>query len=453
MIPVKMLMTKMNNDLLNNNYLIVPNFIDKIEAENLKKEFELTDKVFGFSGDPQAPNSSAVYNYLPALELLANKTSHVSEIVGETVLPTYVYSRIYRNGSILQKHTDRPSCEISLTLHLGGDKPWAIWIKTPQDENRCVNLNPGDAMVYLGCIAPHWRNEFEGTNYTQFFLHYVRSRGCYGSVYFDNDDVDSIAESNDFLEEEYKKMGRVITPNRRIEEEKDAKHDNFELIDSKEPEYIDFDDAIIVNKKYKDALVKKTEDDSKLSQQKLDDFIMYVKDFIDPEFCEAVLDEYVETDLWDVTLTGSGHDPYARKCQYIPISDDNVKNECNTEERTELDDYLFDRVAELIERYREVHSRYDIEIEEDTGYELLKYEVGDFFVEHTDSFKENPRALTVIFALNDEYEGGELAFFSREKVYKLNVGDVIVFPSNFMYPHEILPVTKGTRFSIITWIV
>ena len=84
MIPVKMLMTKMNNDLLNNNYLIVPNFIDKIEAENLKKEFELTDKVFGFSGDPQAPNSSAVYNYLPALELLANKTSHVSEIVGES---------------------------------------------------------------------------------------------------------------------------------------------------------------------------------------------------------------------------------------------------------------------------------------------------------------------------------------------------------------------------------
>ena len=447
----------MNNDLLKNNYLIVPNFIDKIEAETLKKEFEITDKFFEFSSDIQAPNSSSVYNYLPALELLANKTSHVSEIVGETVLPTYVYSRIYRNGSILKKHTDRPSCEVSLTLHLGGDKPWAIWIKTPQGENRCVNLNPGDAMVYLGCVAPHWRDEFEGTNYTQFFLHYVRSRGCYSSVYFDKD-VDSVDESRDFLEEEYEKMGRVITPNRWNEKQKNNDCDDFELVNPDEIEYVDFDDALIVNKKYEPLLSKTTEklevsSNSKLSQKKLDDFILHIKNFIDPEFCDAVLDEYVETNLWDVTLTGSGHDPYARKCQFICISDHSVKEECNTEVRNELDQYLFERVAELIEKYREIHSEFDIEIEEDTGYELLKYEVGDFFVQHTDSFKENPRALTVIFALNDAYKGGELAFFNREKIYRLDVGDVIIFPSNFMYPHEIIPVTEGTRFSIITWIV
>ena len=451
----------MNNDLLKNNYLIVPNFIHEKEAENLKKEFELTDKVFEFSGDPQVPNSSAVYNYLPALELLANKTSHVSEIVGETVLPTYVYSRIYRDGSVLTKHIDRPSCEISLTLHLGGDKPWAIWIKNPQGENRCVNLNPGDAMVYLGCIAPHWRDKFEGTNYTQFFLHYVRSRGCYSGVYFDKD-VDRIDETNDLLEEEYQKMGRVITPNRSYEEKQNTESDDFDLVNSNETEYIDFDDAIIVNKKYKENLVKQTNSktyeptigsNSKLSQKKLDDFILHLKDFIDPEFCNAVLDEYAETNLWQSTLTGSGHDPDARRCQSIGISDQSVKEEENTEEREELDQYLFERVAELIEKYRETHSKFDLEIEEDTGYELLKYEVGDFYIEHSDSFKENPRALTVIFALNDCYEGGELAFFNREKVYKLDAGDVIVFPSNFMYPHEILPVTNGTRFSIITWVV
>ncbi len=199
----------MNSDLLRNNYLVVPNFITPEHAEKLRTEFHLTDSKFKFSGDPQAPNSAAVWNYLPALELLANKTSHVSEIVGETVLPTYVYSRIYRNGSVLTKHTDRPACEVSMTLHLGGDKPWAIWIETPEREKRCVSLNPGDAMLYLGCIAPHWRDKFDGEHYTQFFLHYVRSRGYCGEAYFDRErDLD---EDFDILREEYEEMKNRFT--------------------------------------------------------------------------------------------------------------------------------------------------------------------------------------------------------------------------------------------------
>ena len=53
--------------------------------------------------------------------------------------------------------------------------------------------------------------------------------------------------------------------------------------------------------------------------------------------------------------------------------------------------------------------------------------------------------------LNDDYEGGEFAFFDRQLKYKLNKGDVLMFPSTFMYPHEVMPVTQGTRYSIITW--
>jgi len=57
------------------------------------------------------------------------------------------------------------------------------------------------------------------------------------------------------------------------------------------------------------------------------------------------------------------------------------------------------------------------------------------------------------FALNDDFGGGEFAFFDRELIYNLKKGSVIMFPSNFMYPHEIMPVIKGTRYSIITWFV
>jgi Rps23 Pro-64 3,4-dihydroxylase Tpa1-like proline 4-hydroxylase len=468
----------MNSDLLRNNYLVVPNFITPEHAEKLRTEFHLTDSKFKFSGDPQAPNSAAVWNYLPALELLANKTSHVSEIVGETVLPTYVYSRIYRNGSVLTKHTDRPACEVSMTLHLGGDKPWAIWIETPEREKRCVSLNPGDAMLYLGCIAPHWRDKFDGEHYTQFFLHYVRSRGYCGEAYFDRErDLD---EDFDILREEYEEMknrftgssNNVILPKKYREEKENRfkrrelrsrEKENLEIVELQDDdkEFVDFDEVIVANKKYEKFLTKKDspeliakpEKKGGLSQKTLEDFVVHLEEAIDPDFCDQILEQYVYTNYWEPTLTGNGHDPGARKCAFIPISDPAVLQEDNQEERKEIDNKLFEIVQDLIKQYQDMHPDFDLEIQEDSGYELLRYEEGDFYVQHTDSFKEQPRALTIIMSMNNGFEGGQVALFDRELMYSLDCGDVLMFPSNFMYPHEILPVKSGVRFSIITWVV
>jgi predicted 2-oxoglutarate/Fe(II)-dependent dioxygenase YbiX len=58
--------------------------------------------------------------------------------------------------------------------------------------------------------------------------------------------------------------------------------------------------------------------------------------------------------------------------------------------------------------------------------------------------------LSVLGVLNDDYEGGE--FYLIDKKTDLSKGDIIVFPSNFMYPHKVEPVTKGTRYSYISWI-
>ena len=57
----------------------------------------------------------------------------------------------------------------------------------------------------------------------------------------------------------------------------------------------------------------------------------------------------------------------------------------------------------------------------------------------------------VLLFLNDNYEGGE--FVVADEVYNTKKGSGIIFPSNFMFPHEVKPITKGTRWSIITWIM
>jgi len=102
------------------------------------------------------------------------------------MLPTYSYARLYKNGEVLKRHKDRGACEVSVTLHLGSDGvEWPIYFETPAGDTVSVNLKPGQAVIYLGCIAPHWRDVYEGSDYRQVFLHYVRARGENRHFYFD----------------------------------------------------------------------------------------------------------------------------------------------------------------------------------------------------------------------------------------------------------------------------
>tara|TARA_B100000902_G_scaffold361961_1_gene379847 strand:+ start:73 stop:621 length:549 start_codon:yes stop_codon:yes gene_type:complete len=90
--------------------------------------------------------------------------------------------------------------------------------------------------------------------------------------------------------------------------------------------------------------------------------------------------------------------------------------------------------------------------------DLLKYKVGGKYEVHTDTMTDNTRNISVIINLNDDYEGADLLFVnpmkhSEEiKQTKLKKGTVVFFPSNFMYPHGIQPITKGTRYSIVSWL-
>jgi predicted 2-oxoglutarate/Fe(II)-dependent dioxygenase YbiX len=88
--------------------------------------------------------------------------------------------------------------------------------------------------------------------------------------------------------------------------------------------------------------------------------------------------------------------------------------------------------------------------------DLLKYTPGGKYEVHTDHFTTSIRHLSIIINLNDDYEGGDLIFTDQNKKeikrLKLSKGSIVFFPSNFMYPHSIQPITKGTRYSIVSWL-
>jgi predicted 2-oxoglutarate/Fe(II)-dependent dioxygenase YbiX len=184
--------------------------------------------------------------------------------------------------------------------------------------------------------------------------------------------------------------------------------------------------------------------------KELKDYIIVMSNIMPPPVADAVLAEYKECDDWIAATVSAGEDPSIRNCQTIGLSFSNIIDK-NKTVRQKIDQTLYAVASQAIKEYGR---RFLLEsIEQDSGYDLLKYEVGGFYTTHTDSFKNRPRTVSCSFILNDDYEGGEFAFFDRELTYKLKKGSCIMFPSNFMYPHEIMPVTSGTRYSIITWFI
>lgn len=130
-------------------------------------------------GDGLVQNSFSAYALPETEDLLIYLTQKISDTVGKTLFPTYSYCRVYLNGAEMRPHTDRPACEISLSLCVGGD-PWAL-----NFESGPITLNPGSGVLYPGLELVHWRERFLGTQCTQIFLHWVDANGPYADWKFD----------------------------------------------------------------------------------------------------------------------------------------------------------------------------------------------------------------------------------------------------------------------------
>jgi hypothetical protein len=136
--------------------------------------------------DDQVSGTPSAYGDFIMDGLLDGLLPDIERACGEALFPTYSYFRVYKRSDVLREHTDRPSCEISVTLCLGfeGEKPWPIWIKGPNGVFS-ASLRRGEALLYRGIECPHWRDAFEGSRQAQVFLHYVCQNGPHAEWKFD----------------------------------------------------------------------------------------------------------------------------------------------------------------------------------------------------------------------------------------------------------------------------
>ena len=162
-------------------------------AEFMYKNNIIHEKgMFGTWRDTQIRNPYSHYAD-PVMEtLLVKVLPKMQQETGLELIPTYSYARLYKKGDKLRRHKDRPSCEISTTINLGGD-PWPIFIdgtgadnvidefkeihKPNAPKGTKVLLEVGDMLVYSGCELEHWREPFDGNICGQVFLHYNHVNG------------------------------------------------------------------------------------------------------------------------------------------------------------------------------------------------------------------------------------------------------------------------------------
>ena len=211
-------MTK-NESFEKNGYLFLPNLVANpddmydpppCDAETGKRitgqiNYVRSDKFTYTPDEMQVNGSLARYNVPKYKELHYQVRKAVEKELGIDLLPTYFYDRFYYVGQQLKRHSDRPACEISVTLQISTNRmdPWPIWFERPDGSESYVLMKNGDACIYKGCEREHWRDPLESkyskwknkyrkllskeddTYHHQIFLHYVNAQGPF--VHHGND--------------------------------------------------------------------------------------------------------------------------------------------------------------------------------------------------------------------------------------------------------------------------
>jgi Rps23 Pro-64 3,4-dihydroxylase Tpa1-like proline 4-hydroxylase len=100
---------------------------------------------------------------------------------------------------------------------------------------------------------------------------------------------------------------------------------------------------------------------------------------------------------------------------------------------------------------KEYMSSFGINCPDHDQYQILKYGVGQKFVNHIDDGPIHHRRVSTVYYVNDNYEGGEILFPRFGLSYKPKANELLVFPSTYVYNHSVRPVLSGTRYAVVSW--
>ena len=187
----------------------------------------------------------------------------------------------------------------------------------------------------------------------------------------------------------------------------------------------------------------------------MSDHILYLQSFIDKDICKSIMDSLdnlerdASTQSTDGLLNDDADTYFDPDIKYI----DKVR-----------DRIFIDGLKEYASKIRSFNwSYYNTKSFHCSEMIIRRYNQGSEFKYHHDDiigemfqhwFIRRQNILTCNFYFSDakDYEGGDLVFTCSDKKYHTSVGDIIIFPSNWMFYHEVQKITKGKRYSGTVWL-
>jgi hypothetical protein len=106
-----------------------------------------------------------------------------------------------------------------------------------------------------------------------------------------------------------------------------------------------------------------------------------------------------------------------------------------------------DRLKACLKHYCSI---YNLQMDFQEVVNFVRYGKDQHFQVHSDSGFSYVCTVSTVMYLNDDYEGGELWFPHLDYTYKPEAGDIVLFPSNFIYAHSSLPVKDGIKYAAVT---
>ena len=182
----------------------------------------------------------------------------------------------------------------------------------------------------------------------------------------------------------------------------------------------------------------------------IEDYII-VKNTISKEICQSLIEENNKKEwrkhTWNNYTTGENTSESTKELDVMP---------CTQEQQDKITPYLLKALEDYQIKVSVPGEKTQSFLTKFSPIRFNKYEVGTLMREHYDHihslFDGKMRGVpivSIVANLNESYEGAE--FYRRGKEIKLKTGDILLFPSNFMYPHEVKEATKGTRYSFVSW--
>jgi len=188
-----------------------------------------------------------------------------------------------------------------------------------------------------------------------------------------------------------------------------------------------------------------------VTPQKLTDYVKVYEGHFPEDLCKAAIKEFEKIHWEKHQFYVSTTNQFVSYDNELSISQDYIfkKDEINSLIWKAIERYILKDFASFDKWFNGWEGHTDVRFNRYDPTTKMKIHC-DHIQSMFDGQRRGIPTLTVLGLFNDDFEGGEFLMFEDQKI-DLKAGSVMVFPSNFLYPHEVKPVTSGVRYSCVSW--